>query len=347
MQHLIYITRKSLEIYNTNSTGSIAKLEFNPEVYSDEEIKNLESFKKLTGDFLKNNLKNNKEIIIVISDQLVFQKVIIGAKSEDLKTESEIFFKSVPFDPQKIVKKTITLKNETNFIAVNRNVYEELIKLLTNFQIKTKAVLPANFLIAPNTNILSDKDVKTLLNTSLREKIDLLKGEISHGIQSVDTFQTEPKNKSKRLVILILFFVLLVASLCIMLATRTNLTGNTPKSNEKPIVQENQTVEPQQSTASADRVNTNYKIQILNGTGTTGTAQRIRAKLEALKFNDVTIGNTPSLSDATKVNFSNTVDVQTQNTINNLLSESFSDIKIGKIEANSKFDIEIVTGKSK
>src|SRR3989344_8995741 len=103
---ILFLKRDSLELYSTGFDGPKNRLVFPPDIVKYEEILDEAKFESLITSFLQKEIAANQKITILLSPDILFQK-IISQKDKNLEeTEFNKFKDEIPFD----ISKTATVK---------------------------------------------------------------------------------------------------------------------------------------------------------------------------------------------------------------------------------------------
>ncbi|MEM3063601.1 MAG: LytR C-terminal domain-containing protein [Nitrososphaerota archaeon] len=103
------------------------------------------------------------------------------------------------------------------------------------------------------------------------------------------------------------------------------------------------------TTSSASEINkSDFKVEVLNGNGIRGDAARVKAILEKEGFLVVNVGNADR-SDyyITELNTKPAVPKDLISVIDNLLKDSYTQIRVATLSANAEVDIRIIIGTKK
>lgn len=342
---LIYLRRTSLEVYYGNEKE---ELKFPPTVYQNIEVLDSENFQKIFKNFLTNLKLKKQDALIILSDEILFQKEIVAADEADLKIKSENFLDSIPISTDKIKSKKIKVNEKIVLLASNKRVYETVNEVVSSLNLKVKSVVPLT-LFKDKLKIEDDE-----LSTSLAKKIFSEKDLID-----ANNFLSEAEaeiagNKSMTKFFLLLGVLLLIIALTVLLAFRLkilNFTGFFGKQERDVKVNINQpestqSAEPEESTKSSVLTKDVLKVQIFNGSGVAGQAASLRDQLVELGYNDenIELGNATG-SGETVVIFSKKVSEEVHEELMKKLEENFKDVTIqDETDAESEFDIVITTG---
>ena len=138
----LYLKRNALEIYKESGDGPPQKLDFPKDIEKNEEIINPAKFEQLITGTLKTLVSRGQKVIIILSDEVIFQK-IISAPGENADDKIQKFLGELPFDPAQIAQREIATKNGLHLIAANKDLYEPIIKVVGTLKGKTESVIAA------------------------------------------------------------------------------------------------------------------------------------------------------------------------------------------------------------
>ncbi len=118
------------------------------------------------------------------------------------------------------------------------------------------------------------------------------------------------------------------------------ITGSFQQPSPTPVPKETPTPTPEEVAKEV------LKVQILNGSGVSGQAGKLKKAMEELGYKDIETGNAKETETITKttISFSSKVTKTMQNEMRNTLKETLGDVESETAE-NGDFDITIVTGK--
>ncbi len=205
---LIYLKRSSLEVYFPDSEEGPAILEFPPEAVSHLEILDSATFEKLVTDFLSQFEPKKYEAILVLSQNIYFEKIIKKEEGVEISaSEVNKFFENIPFEDFKVRKKVVDIEDNICLYATNKQVYEDLIKVLNQFEFKVNYVVPMGlFFDIPSSQKL---DFETVDQISKNQA--LLK--LANFLEETDKRSEEEGSprKSITIVVVLLALVLLVS----------------------------------------------------------------------------------------------------------------------------------------
>lgn len=307
---LIYLKRQGLEVYLSGK--SPITLTFAPDAVLAEEILDVQKLRTQFTDFIKTNGLSKYQGVVVLADELVFQKDI---------AEKDKLFSEIPFASEKIVSKSYPDKKVV--VCVNGEIF----KLLTE-EIKVDYVVPQTLLGVPSVTVQNFRLI--LRNKKLLRKYNLL------------DVESNEKVPSRILPIILVIIFLLVASGGAYYYFRTSTVS------EGTIVQESPTPIATTS-ASPTSLPTKSKkditLKVVNGTGTAGDAKKVKDVFLALGFINIDTGNL-DVQDTTESSIaylSSGADYLTE--ITTALEKIFTLKPTSIATSSSEVDLLIITGR--
>lgn len=362
---LLYIRRNSLELYKQNTEGYLGRLEFPADTAKDEEVINQQKFEELILNFLnKFSLKENKAIII-LSDDVLFQKTLPLSDETAEEKQAQDFFQTVPFDPEKIVQNAVKTKNGVSLFATNKFLFLACVNALAQIQKEVKAVVPATiFALTQTASALSKEDLgKISDNSDLAEAANFLKSledapkvEAPKEQNQTQEIQKKAKGETNGPNFLLIIGVLIIIFGSITAAVMykrpdlvkfnpkiPGLGKNIPSTSPLPSITSEATLLDNSAAVKKDELTT----QVLNGTDKTGQATEVKKVLENLGFSKIETGNANNQNQVTTtVQFTERVGTETRQEVVNVLEKQFSDLRMD-IALSQDFDIIITTGTAK
>lgn len=372
---ILYLKSSSLDLYNDKNVDG-AHLEIPKDCVDNLEVANTEKLKALLGEFFAKFELGGKTGILVLSDLVVFQKVLPLAevKKEEEKEpvkkdqpaetpvedekKTENFFESIPLDQKKLAKQELHLGDENILVATNKELYQTIVKQLDRIGFRVGAVVPAFlFKITPNKETLDIDDIKQIVrNQSLIKQANFLSE------PSTETLIEAPV-KSKTLlnkqfsewlfapVLVICLIVLLgiywfkfgksedLSSLFGLRGNSAPLTTAISSTSPKPTIQPSASSSASPTTDKAD-----LKIEVLNGTGTTGLAKKESDELSSLGYTSIDVGNASQTNNQTIITLDDKVSQDQKDEIVTLMKKDFDPVVVKSATSASDYDVIITTG---
>ncbi|MBI2019936.1 LytR C-terminal domain-containing protein [Candidatus Daviesbacteria bacterium] len=349
---LIFIKKEKLEFF----MGKIRdELIFPPSTVSNLEILNMEAFEKSVSDFLaKFKLKKNK-LLIVLSEDMNFQKDLPKNLDEQLEVKVSEFLNTVPFEPGKIAFKKIEKGETVEMFAANRTFFKVIQKVATAAGAQILGIVPLS--------IFKEKyGLGTELDEGGAKKILSDKKLIIAGnFLSEEEGHIEPaKLKFSRVLVMIIIFGVYGGGGIMVLGILLGLIENpfpflplgpalkppVQTQEVQPKVSTNEATESaSEATESAKISNPDLKIQVLNGSGIAGQATAVQKQITDLGFASVEIGNALGTgSTDTTVVFSPKVTTSDRDIIKKELEKTLQKVNTQEGAEDAEFDVIITTG---
>lgn len=175
---VLFIKRQSMQVVDYH--GKIYELKFPEEAVRDLEIVNHGNFVKLVGDFIRSLRISKVEAIVVFAKELIFEKFIengvIGSKEAE-----EDFFSQVPFDKDRLLRKSIQEQRGVRLLGTNGDFIKTFRLAFKVFGIKIAAVVPATiYAISGGGNAIGVADALAISRSKLTyEAGNFIAGEAS------------------------------------------------------------------------------------------------------------------------------------------------------------------------
>ena len=344
---VLFLKRDSLELYLANSDGPKNKLSFPPEIIKYEEIIDEAKFENLISSFLQKELVSNQKVIILLSQDILFQKTI-SAKDKNLE-EAEIkkFTDEIPFDTSKSAYIKIASGDNIFLVATNKKLYSPIAAACEKLNSQVEAVIHSTIFGISKDLPLTKNDIAQIIkNPKLVNASNFLLVQADTDSQ-IDQERSKSFAKNNKNILFILLFVLIIIGALSFVLIRQKRSKDSPK-KETVTVQTSPIPTPaEESTAAAEVEEVSkdaLKIQILNGTGIAGQAQDLADLLKSDGFGDATLSNSPTTGNAqAKVSFKDRVPQIVKDNLVKKLEEIFAEVQVETLQ-ESDFDIEITTG---
>jgi len=340
---VLYLRRNSLELY---SGDRFEKLELPTAIVDNIEIKDLVAYKKLFSDFITRlNLKKQSGLV-VLADDIIFSKIISDGANDQPKIQQ--FIETVPFKEDKIVSKTVISDSDAMVFVTNQDIYGEVISLLESLNWTVKAVVPLN-MFKSSLSLISD-NIDPQIAKKIQAEHDLID---SANFLLGSEGQTKRRAKSYPITLLLLLGLIVIASASLYLASTFGLLKNpleylSSSKQSQSLVEESPKPTEATNSATADDIRSlskdGLKVQVLNGSGITGQASKVKSQLANLRFTEIETGNAIGIStEDTIVVFSDKVSAGIQTQVKTELEKTYSEVTIEEATV-TQFDILITTG---
>lgn len=194
----LYITRKrnSILIYNGKDAVEFATIEIPKDVEKNEEILNLTKFQDLIESSLKNHISKGQKVIILLSDEIIFQKKIQISDNRPQEEQIQSFLEDVPFDTAKIAQLQIQTQEGLLLVATNCNLYAPIVTSLIKIGASAQAVLPISLF---GEEKVSQELISNInKNSQLAKRGNLLNVQAGKKAQIKSQEKAEPKVETKK-----------------------------------------------------------------------------------------------------------------------------------------------------
>lgn len=375
LNSVIYLKSKSLQIYTDKA---LLEIPFPSEIVKDQEIIDQKSLEELIIASISENKLSPKKSVLVLSDEVYYQKKLPKTDKEAEESETNKFLDKLPFERPNLSIKKITSATEIILFASSKPFYYPIVNLFLSLGWKIEGVVPVEIYGIGNKPNLEGEDVANILkNTGQSQAIvNFLSDEM---MEDSDLIKEKKGGwKAKFIILLVLVLLLGLGGLFFY---RTNLShGNKleylswvkrnllglNQNNVSPDLQTTlkeelakEATTSSDATASATKESTtsgeitgefskkNAKVRILNGTGVEGQAGKARDKLLGLNFENIELDNAEGAdSSDTVVVYAPLVPKEIREDIEASLGEVFA--KVSSQESSSlEVDILVTTGNEK
>ncbi|OGM31177.1 hypothetical protein A2803_01735 [Candidatus Woesebacteria bacterium RIFCSPHIGHO2_01_FULL_44_21] len=316
----ILLSTQSLEV-KTGEKSPKAVLALPPEAVHNQEVTNPKLLEKIVAEFIVKNRLKGKKGDLILSDDVVYQKIvpIADAKSEEYETQK--FLDEVPFDNPNITLKKVKEDTNVHMYATNKllffafkNIFEKYGIEIEKVSVSTKS--PLNFL---------EEDKET------------------------EVGESPAKSTKVILAIFVFILVLVTGGLFLYVRFKPGETEPSPEPTTTPEVTAEPEPSPEAETEAVEELDLkSFSVQILNGTGVAGTAQTVSDLLVAFGFETVETGNAANYDykDVT-VMLKDGASQALVESIQEALGEGYKVTGSEElVDADGEFDVVVIVGKS-
>lgn len=235
---IIYLDRNKFDCILPHQTNLIS-YDFPPQIVKDFEVLNKDLLYSEIHDFITNNHLSPYPVIIILSNNVIFEKDLTVNKPDQISEETTLFLEKVPFET--VLHKTLKIDKKTIVVATNK-IYLDLIKeAFEKDQCKMLFILPESLF----GDLISQKGLDTIVAKKILGSMDSFKQyDLSHipYIHSIPQPHEEnltlPEKKSyARLIILLVFFVVLIGILTVLFLISRQEQPSKSKTPQIPIKQ--------------------------------------------------------------------------------------------------------------
>lgn len=171
---LILLNTKYLDVYQENN--KTIRLNFENEVVRSQEITNPVKFNTQLEDFFKKNNLKSKEFLIVLGNDLVYEKKA-SPTANNFQVQLTDLLQELPFDPADVVGMVIKSESGNTLVGTNATLYKAIKTVIEKTGGKLNAVVPGTiFTETQKSAQITGDSVKNILNEkSLIETNNFLK----------------------------------------------------------------------------------------------------------------------------------------------------------------------------
>lgn len=356
---VVFVERHRLRLYSPK-LPAILTWDFPPSAISDLDIKNSEILRQEVKLFVNRNRVTPAPIMLIFSPSACFEKSFPEASADQKHDEVQKFIDAVPFEY--VRSKVVPVGKGSRVIVANRDFYEALDIAFERLGFSTLAIAPFSLLGIPLPATGFDGAVGKLIS----QRIDLAREQSFYTPKPAGQNERAPmkSDEKRRLTILLTAFgvLILILVVVIFLSLRSNLaTGQPTGSGSRPAtsspanltappatVRPPEAPRPSPATESPSAADLALlRVEVINGSKTTGQAEDIKNRLQALGFKSVVTKNSAgTASNKTVIVYRAGVSDSVIDLVVKELQATFSDISAREV-SQANVDISITTGTGK
>lgn len=363
-QIVLYLKSTFLEFYTLNNLQARFRLDFPVTVVKDQEIFDSKALDKLIYDFLNNFRLGKHSAVMLLSEEIIFQKVIPLTDFADEQHECDKFLSEIPFEPLQLAVKT--LKDDADFIlyATNKHFFYPIVHILEKYGWRVQSVAPLTAFGSFGKEVsIQIEDVKMILNkiVLLRQVNFLISNTPQTGIPIVADRTGAGKKENSKVLITLIILVIIVLIIGFFVIGRSYIFNKSDAGktiNPLTPVTSVLTPSPENSaTESGEKVSSpsaqgiqpltieKARVKVLNGSGVAGQAGAVRDRLLKLGFISVEVGNAETENTAeTIIYYNDHFPIPLLDLVTEDMKKYFTNVT-SKRESLTDSDISIITGK--
>lgn len=288
---IFYLNRQQLIVAGVQLITPL-KLDFPVNIVTDIDIIDLESYERLITNFLAQSKIISSDVLLVISPEVYYQKnITLPVDPVERQNQINLFLETIPF--KNLIYKDYSIGNQPQIIALNKNFYEPLVRIIEKNGINISAIIP--FFVLEDLNLaLTEylpKEVKTIFQKFKQITIySLITGQDIDKITSTQI--RRPKEDNTRAYILLAVFCLLFVVLLGFMYLRPRLIKppqitNLPSAITTPTPVS--VVEQITPTSTIIYINQEkLRIKVINSSGIPNQAAKIKQSLVTSGFTQIT-----------------------------------------------------------
>lgn len=305
MRAIVFVDRKGLYYFGGDAKTALS-FQFPPTSVQDMEIINEDELTKAIDNFIKANKLKSADILYCFSSQTYFEKgVPEKTSSEDIEILQSEFADNVPFN--RVLSKSFTQGKVTTIIALNKDFAYTIKNVFESLGFKTDAIVPTFALFGQQAVAFSGQIGAQLMKhfNSLQQVSFPIQDDESKNVDRDEKEFTSPKKQSnKRLYVLVGVFAVLIVTLIAFYLYMQKKRAPKPISRQQnnitapttaPILPSPTPIEASPTaTLKPDISKDEIEILVLNGSGISGEADRVKSRLEEADFTNIVTGNAPT-----------------------------------------------------
>lgn len=295
---LLYLNRQKLIFAGTNLPNPIT-LDFPANAVKDIEITDTDYFSSILINFLKLNDLPPSEALLILSPDIYYQKSLnLSVDPNEKQKQIENFTENIPF--KNLYVKDYYIKNQNYLIAINKKFYEPILRSLKDNGFIITSIIPGFILDLFQiklTNYLP-KEVKDVYSQNKYFKDYSLVPVLD--IQKISTIQIvkSKEDKTKTIILVVVFIILLLVFISLKLFLPKLFKSSKPPTAQKIIA--TPTVQVVPSFTPTPTINylksEDLKIKIINSSGVSNQAAKIKQFLTQLEYKQIATASTPVIT---------------------------------------------------
>lgn len=317
-------------------------LQFPPQVVKDLEMTSQTALENLIHAFVINQKLTPVSLILVLSQEVYFEKDIGKSEGEEKEKLVQQFVDMVPFTTTS--EKVLQIRGSSRLVVINRALYDAFKTAFEKEQFSVVAVVPE--LVLPGIGVKGALNVDSCRVIAkklpvLAEQSFLERPERNEGSGGrIDQFFSE------HWVVMIILLVILVGWFGLMaMLLRPKPQPKIPVEASIPTITEAPTSSPTEPVATPSVSPETFSIHILNASRKAGLAAALSERLAPYGFTRVETANSQTASERTSIVFSPSVPDGIRKLMLRVIQESYPGAEVGR-DSEQDADITITVGSS-
>lgn len=367
----LYLQKNGFLLYSTNNLNGI-ELKFPDQSITNGVISDENKFSDAIQTFMAENNLQPSDAIIVLSSELISQKQIEGKTSQEQQEEVNSFIKSSSTKEDNLAKETFELDGKKYILITDKVFFQAIAREFRKLEWNIISVIPislfrelsdskmkkngisqkelqeinSNIKLVKAANMLSEEEDKEEEKEEKKEEQEEKKEIIAKDeTQEEDSVPTRSFSLNRN-VIYIGVIILLLCGLGFLYTQgvfSSLLNTMQPKKEVVEVAKEQPTPTPTQIPTEEDK--TKLTVQVLNGTGITGQAGKVKTRLEKLDYSEIKTANGDTKENTTTtITFSSKVSKDYRDEIIKDLEDLFETVESVESKEDDEFDIVVLTG---
>ncbi|OGE32098.1 hypothetical protein A2631_03190 [Candidatus Daviesbacteria bacterium RIFCSPHIGHO2_01_FULL_44_29] len=306
-QALLLLKKNALQVYSGHDF-EVLELEFPVSVVANLQVLEPLRYQELIYEALSSSDLRSQTALLLLSDEIIFQENRSFSSPEQLDREVVQFLETLPLLPEEVATVRIETQGQLYIFATNKHLFMPVVAEFENQGWQIASVSPALFYGEfGSKEVLEEGEVKqTIKEYSTSAHIDFLHTEKR-------SFTPEPNQTMVRrgwiinLVLVLLCGAAFLGALWTIPTVRPRLVAFFARSSPSHVPTSNG-ASPSPSPSSIPLAGKEeLTIQVLNGSGISGQAGKVKAALVTLGYSNIDTGNTSLTTTGSQVAFSTRV----------------------------------------
>ncbi len=363
---LIYLRRQTAEIYPPKGSVPL-KLEFPESAYNKLEITDKERMGEILTEFLGGYGIKSQRFLIVLADEVLFRRTVKVMGTEEESKSADEFYGEIPFNKDKMAGKVTRSGRDITFFAVNKGLFILIKSIIEKYRGRLEAVVPATvFGISGSDIVFTPESWKIFTqNPALILASDFL-SDMSKDKQDFALLPDKtrkPTNKLRLIQTVVFGGLTVVLLLTIYLglvwflkskntdlavlspgpAVPATVTVSSPTVTR--VISTTPTPSPTLTVTKVYAATGQITFNILNGSGITGLAGRVRDRLSSIGYLNLSLGNKDNYTkEETTVTFSSRVSPTDREQIIGELEGIIKTTAVSEDSGNPEVDVYVILG---
>lgn len=346
----IFLSSTGVRFYSRKPEFN-ANVNFAKGVLNHQEVTDIKKYSLLLAPVIKK--LPPADLILLIADEFIYNKNMSSTLQAEFVDEKESFLTMIPFDEAKIAHQHVVTSNNSEVIAVNKDLYEPILAIAKQERKKINYIVPMSLIHKDEKSELTYEFLEKNYSHSLFKKYNLssAKNGIPRAVKitendGLNNLENDDPINTR----LIAEFIILLIALGVLFYTvfQKKLIGNAAVHKSIPTQAPTSapTVIPVPQPTIAYKQLKELKTQILNGSVLAGQATKLKEALTEMGLTEIEAGNyqTDDMADIS-MTVSNGVSPDDEGMLVNELETVFPELSINKTATTSaNFDVMIVIG---
>lgn len=313
---------------------------FSQSTINDLDVVSLVELSALVKNFVENNRIVARDLIMVLGSDTYFEKELVGKDDKEMAEDVQTFVDSVPLvNPS---SKIFKVGEKYRVVVINRRLYESLRTAFESVRFGVIAVVPE--LILGTVGVTGSEFDLNACRLILKSSDYIMNNSFIGPVQVKENDNWVNQNKKKALILAILGIAIAVIGIGVVV-WQTVSTRNAgiarAKARQKmmAVVEPTPTPTPTPAVASSSARLADYTVNVLNGTGIAGEANRVAELLKKKGFSKITTGNYARSYKTLVV-----LAVRVPQEVRNIFTEVLSQATLIE-NTQTQFDVQITLGR--